>query len=169
MRFIFVRCRKSSGELYFGRILEMNYKNFISIAAALTFAVVSFGCGGGATNTTSNTTANKTNTTTTTTTNTTTTAPANSSAANSEMKADASEPGTGVAECDEYIKKYEACLTSIAAKAPQAAPGLKSSFEAQRNAFKSAASTPQGKATLPATCKQAMDTAKSSTSQWCTW
>jgi len=169
MLFIFVRCGKSSGELYFGRTSED--MKFIAIAAALTFAVVSFGCGGTATNTT--TVTNKGNTTTTTTTNTTTTtantAPANTSAANSEMKADASEPGTGVAECDEYIKKYEACLTSIAAKAPQAAPGLKSSFEAQRSAFKSAALTPQGKATLPATCKQAMDTAKSSTSQWCTW
>jgi hypothetical protein len=171
MLFIFVRCRKSSGEHYFGRTSEeMKIKNFIAIAAALCFAVVSFGCGGAATNTTSNTTANKpANTTTTTTTTTTNTAPANTSAANSEMKADASEPGTGVAECDEYIKKYEACLTTIASKAPQAAPGLKSSFEAQRNAFKSAASTPQGKATLPATCKQAVETAKSATSQWCTW
>src|SRR4029079_19123538 len=122
------------------------------------------------TNTT--TVTNKGNTTTTTTTNTTTTtantAPANTSAANSEMKADASEPGTGDAECDEYIKKYEACLTSIAAKAPQAAPGLKSSFEAQRNGFKAAAATPQGKTALAASCKQAILTAKASTAQWCT-
>jgi hypothetical protein len=145
----------------------MNYKSFIAIAAALCFAVVSFGCGGAATNT-SNTTANKpANTTVTTTSNTTTTT--TNTAANTETKADATEPGTGVAECDEYIKKYEACLTTIAAKAPQAAPGLKSSFEAQRTAFRSAASTPQGKATLPATCKQATETAKTSTSQWCTW
>ena len=146
----------------------MKFRNFIAIAAALCFAVVSFGCGGAATNTT--TTTNKpANTTTTTTTTTTNSAPANSSAANSEMKADASEPATGVAECDEYIKKYEACLTTIASKQPSMAPTLKSSFETQRKAFQTAASTPQGKATSPATCKQAMDTAKSSTSQWCTW
>jgi hypothetical protein len=59
-------------------------------------------------------------------------------------------------------------LTTIAAKAPQAAPGLKSAFEAQRNGFKAAASTPQGKAALAGTCKQAIETAKTSTAQWCT-
>jgi len=149
----------------------MKIKSFISIAAVLCFAVISFGCGGSSTNS-SSTTANKpanvsntTNTASTTTTSTVnTSAPANTDVA----KADASEPNTGVAECDEYIKKYEACLTTIAAKAPQAAPGLKTSFEAQRNGFKAAASTPQGKAALTGTCKQAMDTAKASTAQWCT-
>jgi len=76
----------------------------------------------------------------------------------------------GVAECDEYIKKYEACLTKIAKDAPQAQPGLKTAFEAQRKAFKDAAANPQSKATLASTCKQAIDTAKASTSAYaCTW
>jgi hypothetical protein len=145
----------------------MKIKSFIAIATALCFAVIFFGCGGAVTNTANSpSNAKSSNTTTTTTTNTTTTA-ANTSAPDT-AKADSSEPATGVPECDEYIKKYEACLTSIAAKAPQAAPGLKTSFETQRNGFKMAASTPQGKASLAGTCKQAMDTAKSSTAQWCT-
>jgi hypothetical protein len=73
-----------------------------------------------------------------------------------------------VPECDEYIKKYEACLTTIAQKNPSVEPSMKQAFEAQRNGFKAAASTPQGKATLAGTCKQAMETAKTSTAQWCT-
>ena len=76
----------------------------------------------------------------------------------------------GVAECDEYIKKYEACLTKIAASSPAAQGPLKQAFEAQRAGFKSAASTTQGKATLASTCKQAIATAKASTSAYaCEW
>jgi hypothetical protein len=103
---------------------------------------------------------NTNSTTTTTTTNTTATNTTTASTGDS----------VGVAECDENIKKYEACLTSIAAKSPQVAPALKSSDEAQRNGFKTAAATPQGKATLASACKQAMDTAKASTAAYsCNW
>ena len=81
-----------------------------------------------------------------------------------------SADSVGVPECDEYIKKYEACLTSIAAKAPQAQPSLKTAFEQQRNAFKQAAATEQGKASLGTTCKQAIETAKQSTAAYsCSW
>ncbi len=76
----------------------------------------------------------------------------------------------GVAECDEYIKKWEACLTKIAKDAPQAQAGLKTAFDAQRKAFKDAAANPQSKATLPATCKQAIETSKASTAAYsCQW
>jgi len=76
----------------------------------------------------------------------------------------------GVAECDEYIEKYEACLTSIADKYPQVHPNLKSAFEAQRKGFKDAAANPQSKATLASTCKQAIETAKTATSAYaCKW
>jgi len=142
----------------------MKIKSFIAIAAALCFTFISFGCGGAATNnTTANKPANAASTTTTSST-TTTTAPVNTAA----TTADSSSPNTGVAECDEYITKYEACLTTIAAKAPQAAPGLKTSFEAQRDAFKKAAATPQGKASLAPQCKTAMSNAKTATAAWCT-
>ncbi len=142
----------------------MKIKSFIAIAAALCFAIVSFGCGGAATNTTSNTTANKPANT-----SANTTAPANTATAPANTEtAKANGPNTGVAECDEYITKYEACLTTIASKAPQAAPALKSSFEAQRDAFKKAASTPEGKAALAPQCKTAMASAKTATAAWCT-
>ncbi len=91
-------------------------------------------------------------------------------AANTASNAATSGDSVGVPECDEYIKKYEACLTSITAKAPQAAPGMKTAFEAQRKAFKDAAANPSSKATLATTCKQAIENAKQSTSSFsCTW
>ena len=146
----------------------MKITSILTIAAALCFAVVSFGCGGTATNTTTNTTANKPANTTS---NTATTSSTNTAPANTEMaKTDDKEPNTGVAECDEYIKKYEACLTKIAAKAPQVETTMKQAFEAQRKSFQASASNPQAKATLSTTCKQAMDTAKASTSAYaCDW
>lgn len=77
---------------------------------------------------------------------------------------------TGVAECDEYIEKYEICLTGIAEKYPQIQPSLKSAFETQRKGFKDAAANPQSKATLASTCKQAMDAAKQATTAYaCKW
>jgi len=167
MLFIFVPQLNDRGKNYLREDYPlMKIKSFIAIAAAFTFAIVSFGCGGAATNT-SNTAANKpaNTTSTTTTSSTTTTAPTNTAASTT---ADSSSPNTGVPECDEYITKYEACLTEIAKKAPQAEPGLKSSFEAQRNGFKAAASTPQGKTMLAGQCKGFIDTAKKSTAQWCT-
>ena len=74
----------------------------------------------------------------------------------------------GVAECDEYIEKYEACINSKVPEAQRAM--LKTSFEAQRNAFKTAAANPQAKAGLATGCKQAIETAKQSTSAYsCAW
>lgn len=61
---------------------------------------------------------------------------------------------TGVAECDEYITKYEACL----GKMPAAAKGtMEQAFKAQRDSFKASASTPEGKAALKTSCKQLVD------------
>lgn len=128
------------------------------------------GCSGGSTTTTNTTTTNK-NGTTTTTTNTTTTTTTNSNNTN-EKAANTSTASTddkiGVAECDEYIEKYEACINS---KVPEAQRSmLKTPFEQQRAAFKKAAETVQGKATLSASCKQAINVAKQSTAAWgCAW
>lgn len=159
---------RAAGKYYFERISDMNFNSFIAIAAALCFAVVSFGCGGGASNTTTTTTANKPANTTTTTTTTTTNSAANT-AANSEIKAQSAEFTTGVAECDEFIKKYEACLLTVQSKAPQAATGIKTGIETAKSTLKTAANSPGGKTALPATCKQMINSAKASTAQWCTW
>ena len=148
----------------------MRIRSFLTIAATLIFAIISIGCGGTATNTTNttvNTNARPANTTTaantTITTNTASTSTANTTTASTA-------PNTGVAECDEYIRKYEACLTKIAAKAPQVEKTMKDAFDAQRKGFQTAASNPQTKSTLSSTCKQAMETAKASTSAYsCDW
>jgi hypothetical protein len=59
----------------------------------------------------------------------------------------------GVAECDNYMKKYMACVDS---KVPEAARAMmRQSLEQTRMAWKQAASTPQGKAGLAMGCKQA--------------
>ncbi len=99
--------------------------------------------------------------TATTTTNTTTT----------ETKTEtASTESFGVPECDEYVKKYEACLTKIAKDAPQAQPGLKTAFDGQRSAIKQAIATPQGKSMMATQCKQYMESAKQATSAYsCSW
>lgn len=146
-------------------------KNILAVTALFCFAIFAAACGAPATNTASNSNAKPA-----------TNAPANAAPANTasnsttseapktDVKTETAGDSVGVPECDEYIKKYEACLTSIAAKAPAAAPGLKTAFEAQRNGFKQAASTPAGKSTLPGVCKQAIETAKSATTAYaCTW
>jgi hypothetical protein len=128
-----------------------------SVAALLCGSIMFISCGGAATNTPANTA--KANT------------PANTAPANT-AKTDTAPAGDsiGVAECDDYIKKYEACLTKVAAKAPTAEAPMKQAFETARNGWKAAAATPQGKATLASACKQAMDTAKSTMSAYaCEW
>lgn len=157
-------------------MIKLN-KNFL-LAALLLCGIVGFaGCSTTAPNSSNNvvvTNTNKSNTTTTTsntanTTANTTTAPANTANTTTTTTTTTGDK-TGVAECDEYIEKYEACLTKIAAKNPQVEPSLKTAFEQQRKAFKDAASTPEGKTALAPRCKQAIDTAKASTSSYgCAW
>lgn len=67
----------------------------------------------------------------------------------------ASGDSVGVAECDDYLKKMEACLGKMPAEGKAASEqGLKAS----RDSWKQAAATPQGKETLKPTCKAALDT-----------
>lgn len=91
----------------------------------------------------------------------------NSNNSNSSKSGD-SKPGDttassgdiGVPECDNYIKKYEACLND---KVPaQGRDMMKSSFEQMRKSWKAAAATPEGRAGLANACTQAMDAAKKS-------
>jgi hypothetical protein len=71
----------------------------------------------------------------------------------------------GVAECDEYIAKLEACMSS----APEASRGMiKTNLDTMRKQWKDAAATPQGKSGLAVGCKTALDTAKQSYS-YCKW
>ena len=69
---------------------------------------------------------------------------------------------TGVAACDDFLKKYEACVTS---KVPAA---QKTMFQGQldqmRKAWSDAAKAPGAKATLESTCKQSADQMKAAMS-----
>jgi hypothetical protein len=137
----------------------MKTKILLTAALSIAAAILLIGCGG-ASNTATNTPAKNA-------------APANTATGAAPVtdagktdpaaKADTADPNTGVAECDEYIKKYEACLTKIAKAAPQVEAPMKQNFEGQRNSFKTAAANPQAKATLGAKCKEAMETAKTAT------
>ena len=155
----------------------MKIKALWTAVLCLGVAMLFIGCGGADnTATTKNTSASNTaaNHSITTVPNTaasnSTTSTASNSASSDAKKTDAGDPDTGVAECDEYIKKYETCLTKIAKAAPQVEGPMKQAFEAQRTGFKTAASNPATKATLSSTCKQAMETAKTATKAYaCEW
>ncbi len=60
----------------------------------------------------------------------------------------------GVPECDDYIKKMEACLGKVPAEAKGA---MESAFKHSRDAWKQAAATPAGKEGLKTACKAAAD------------
>ncbi len=62
------------------------------------------------------------------------------------------DSGTGVAECDAYIKKFSDCYKAPAARAA-AEPGLK----AMKDAWKATAASPGGKDALKTACKAALD------------
>lgn len=74
----------------------------------------------------------------------------------------------GVAECDEYLTKYENCIKD---KVPAS---VRSTFETSmasaRTAYKTSAASPQAKATLAQTCAAALDQTKKSLASYnCTW
>jgi hypothetical protein len=135
----------------------------ILLAAALLCATLGFtGCGGGGT---TNTTTNSGNNVVTNANKpaNTTTAPANNTSTTSTTTTTGDK--IGVAECDEYIEKLEACLTS----APEASRSMvKTNLDTMRKQWKDAASTTQGKAGLATGCKAALDTAKQ-TYSYCKW
>jgi hypothetical protein len=73
----------------------------------------------------------------------------------------------GVAECDDYMKKYLACLDRMA---PDARTVARGAFDQTRSSWKQAASTDQGRAALAATCKAASDAAAPAMrAQGCSW
>jgi hypothetical protein len=111
------------------------------------------GCGGSADNTNAGN-ANRANANRAS----TNTAPANTATTNSTTAAAGEK--IGVAECDDYIAKYDACVSS---KVPQAARAqYESSIKSMRDSWRTLAANPQTKATLPQTCKTAMESARTS-------
>jgi hypothetical protein len=74
----------------------------------------------------------------------------------------------GVKECDDYVRKYLACIDS---KVPEAARGMvRQSLDQTKAQWKQAASSPQGKSSLAAGCKMATDAARQSMAAYgCQW
>ncbi|HSX60847.1 MAG TPA: hypothetical protein VLF18_11660 [Tahibacter sp.] len=100
----------------------------------------------------------------------TTPAPATAPATPPPAAAPATPPPTttaavdsvGVPECDNYITKYMACVSG---KVPEASRAqLQASLDQMRTAWKQAAATDAGKASLAQACTAANDAAKSSMS-----
>jgi hypothetical protein len=117
-------------------------RNFLLIVASLCGLFVFAGCGGSKSATTTST----------------------STAATPTSTGDK----IGIAECDDYIAKVEACLNG---KVPEAQRGVfKSSFETARKQWKETAANPQAKEALATGCKQALEAAKQAYSSFgCAW
>ena len=140
----------------------MRTKLISLFALCVLLGAVMLACGGAAENT--NTVAN-TNTAANTNTKAAAT-PAASPAANTSTTAAAGD--IGVAACDEFLKKYEACVSGKVPAAAQAT--FKTSLDTWRSSWKKLAETPQGKAGLETACKSALEQAKTSLSSYgCAW
>jgi hypothetical protein len=74
----------------------------------------------------------------------------------------------GVAECDDYLRKWDACLaTKITGETHEQ---VKVALDATREGWKRAAATPEGKAGLAAACREAAELARMQVSAYgCSW
>jgi hypothetical protein len=66
----------------------------------------------------------------------------------------AAADATGVAECDEYLARYEACLEKMAGAAGEAP---RQALRAQRETLRSTAANGSSRAGLKKTCRQLME------------
>lgn len=122
-------------------------KIFFSLMLCVACGLLLTGCG--TTEPTSN--SNNSNTTNANNTAIVTSSPATAPVATTGDK-------IGVAECDDYLAKYEACVTG---KVPEAARAQYNASLAQvRKSWRDLAANPQTKASLAAACKTASDSAK---------
>lgn len=121
-------------------------------------ALVLGACGKSDTTSNVSTTSNASNTTTTAT--TTSNTPAKTTTASGEK--------VGVAECDDFLDKYEACVSG---KVPEAARvQYQASLKQWRDSWRQLAANPQTKGSLAAACKMAAEQAKQSmTSYGCSF
>ena len=112
-------------------------------------------CGGAGSDNTSNASNAGGNTNKAATTNT---------AASNTSTAGTSGDKIGVAECDDFLAKYEACVNGKVPAAAQAT--FKTGMEQWRKSWKELAANPQTKATLQQVCKTQLDSAKTSLSSY---
>ncbi len=84
--------------------------------------------------------------------------PAAPAAAGTAAPVAASGDKIGIPECDDYVSKVQACVSSKVPEAQRAM--MASAFKQQTDAFKQAAANPATKDALASQCKQALDQAK---------
>ena len=119
-------------------------RRMILLAVSLVLGVGLFAC-----SKSDNMSNNNSNSTTTTSEKSTKTTTSTASAPSSGEK-------IGIAECDEYIAKYEACSSKV----PEAGrAAYKSALDQTRASWKKLADNPTTRASLAAACKQATETA----------
>ena len=114
-----------------------------TLMVCLVLGLVAMACS--TTETTTNTNTNTTSSTTDKPAMTSTPATTTASTTGSDV---------GVAECDEYIKKYEACTPRVPEIAREQ---YKSALAQTRASWKQLAENPQTRSTLAAACKQAAE------------
>lgn len=80
----------------------------------------------------------------------------------------ASGDKVGVAECDDFLTKYETCISGKVPAAAQAT--FKKSMDDWRKAWKEQAANPQTKAALSQACKTSLEQTKAALASYnCTW
>lgn len=126
---------------------------FVSLALSISCALLLAACGGSDTNTTNGTS----NAAKTTNTGNTTVTTSNSG---TTVTATVSGDKIGVAECDDFIAKYEACITS---KVPAEGRAQWNTALAQwRTSWRQLAENPQSRSALAQACKMAADQSRQS-------
>jgi hypothetical protein len=144
----------------------MTTKLISLFALCVLLGTVMLACGGAETTNTANTAPANANTKTAATPASTTATPASTTA--TPASTTSSGEKIGVAECDDFLAKYEACVSGKVPAASQAT--YKTSLDTWRSSWKKLAETPQGKAGLATACKSAMEQAKTSLGTYgCTW
>ncbi|HYG81893.1 MAG TPA: hypothetical protein VD861_15955 [Pyrinomonadaceae bacterium] len=140
----------------------MSKRFFAALTLSLSGALLLLaGCGSTET-TTNNSNQTGTNKTTTTTTGTpaTTATPATTTTTPATTTTTASGDKIGVPECDDFIDKYEACITG---KVPEAARAQwNSTLQQWRSSWKQLAANPQTRSSLASACKMAADQSRQS-------
>jgi ABC-type Fe3+-hydroxamate transport system substrate-binding protein len=134
----------------------------VSLALSVSCALLLAACGGSdtTTNNSSNATSGNKTATTTSSPATTTSTPATTTTSSPATTTASSGDKIGVPECDDFIAKYEACITG---KVPEAARAqFNSTLKQWRDSWRQAAATPQGKAGLAQGCKMSAEQARAS-------
>ena len=125
---------------------------FIFLALCISLTLLLAACGGSESTSNNSAAANTANTNKATTATTNSPAPTTTATTRGEK--------IGVAECDDFIEKYEACISG---KVPESARAqYRATVEQWRKSWRDLAANPQTKATLAQACKASAAQAKQS-------